>query len=330
MIAKKWSFEECIDTFNLPFMELIYTAQTIHKKFFNNNQIQISTLLNIKTGGCSENCSYCSQSIHHNTGLKKEPLMSVEEVVAKAKQAKLAGSTRFCMGAAWRGPKDKDLSTVCEMISEVKKLGLETCVTLGMLKPDQVAKLKSVGLDFYNHNIDTSEEHYNQIVTTHSFADRLHTIDQVAKAGIKVCCGGILGLGETNQDRVKMLVSLANLEKQPDSVPINKLIKIPGTKLANNKEVDPFDFVRIIALARIMLPKAYIRLSAGREQMSDELQALCFLAGANSIFYGEKLLTTDNSLPEKDDLLFKRLGLNKLITKQPHKTNVITTESGVI
>lgn len=330
MIAKKWSFEECIDTFNLPFMELIYTAQTIHKKFFNNNQIQISTLLNIKTGGCSENCSYCSQSIHHNTGLKKEPLMSVEEVVAKAKQAKLAGSTRFCMGAAWRGPKDKDLSTVCEMISEVKKLGLETCVTLGMLKPDQVAKLKSVGLDFYNHNIDTSEEHYNQIVTTHSFADRLHTIDQVAKAGIKVCCGGILGLGETNQDRVKMLVSLANLEKQPDSVPINKLIKIPGTKLANNKEVDPFDFVRIIALARIMLPKAYIRLSAGREQMSDELQALCFLAGANSIFYGEKLLTTDNSLPEKDDLLFKRLGLNKLITKQSHKTNVITTESGVI
>lgn len=327
MITKKWTFEESIDTFNLPFMDLIYTAQTIHKKFFNHNQIQISTLLNIKTGGCSENCSYCSQSVHHNTGLKKEPLMSVEEVVAKAKQAKLAGSTRFCMGAAWRGPKDKDLATVCEMISEVKQLGLETCVTLGMLKPHQVAMLQEVGLDFYNHNIDTSEEHYNEIVTTHSFEDRLNTIDQVCKAGIKVCCGGILGLGETNQDRVKMLMVLANLEKQPDSVPINKLIKIPGTKLADNKEVDPFDFVRIIALARIMMPKAYIRLSAGREHMSDELQALCFLAGANSIFYGEKLLTTGNSLPEQDDLLFKRLGLNKLIAKSAKlQTSVVTQE----
>ena len=329
-MTKKWTFADGINTFSLPFMELIYTAQTIHKKFFNHNKIQISTLLNIKTGGCSENCAYCSQSIHNNTALKKESLMELKEVIAKAKQAKLAGSTRFCMGAAWRGPKDKDLAIVCNMISEVKKLGMETCVTLGFLKQHQVDMLKTAGLDFYNHNIDTSKKYYDKIVTTHTFEDRLDTIDKVSKAGIKVCCGGILGLGETNEDRIQMLIALANLDIPPSSIPINKLIKIPGTKLKDNIMVDPFDFVRIIAATRIMMPTSYIRLSAGREQMSDELQALCFFAGANSIFYGERLLTTNNAVPEQDDLLFKKLGLTKLTvpltnTSYTHKS-IVTQE----
>lgn len=279
--------------------------------------MQISTLLSIKTGGCPENCSYCPQSAHYQTGLQKEPLISVQEVVQAAIRAKSAGATRFCMGAAWRGPRDKDLALVCDMVDEVKKLGLETCVTLGLLNDSQAEKLKQAGLDFYNHNIDTAPEFYNKIITTRTFEDRVNTLESVRKSGIKVCCGGIIGLGETNDDRINMLVFLANLEEPPESVPINRLIKIPGTPLENQDPVDPFDFVRTIALARIIMPKSYVRLSAGRESMSDELQALCFMAGANSIFYGEKLLTTDNPIPEKDNRLFKRLGLEKLQHDEP-------------
>ena len=311
-MLEKWTLERAKLIFNLPFNEIIYEAQTIHRKHFTPNEVQISTLLSIKTGSCPENCSYCPQSAHYQTGLKKEPLMALDDVLMAAKKAKEAGASRFCMGAAWRGPRDEDLEQVCAMVSEVKKLGLETCVTLGLLKDDQALRLKEAGLDFYNHNIDTSEEFYNKIITTRTFQDRIDTLNQVRKAGLKVCCGGIIGMGEDNDDRIKMLVTLANLDEPPESVPINKLIRIPGTPLEGQKEVDPFDFVKTIALARILMPKSYIRLSAGREQMSDEMQALCFLAGANSIFYGEKLLTADNPIPENDHLLFERLGLERL------------------
>ncbi len=311
-MLEKWTLERAKLIFNLPFNEIIYEAQTIHRKHFTPNEVQISTLLSIKTGSCPENCSYCPQSAHYQTGLKKEPLMALDDVLMAAKKAKEAGASRFCMGAAWRGPRDEDLDQVCAMVSEVKKLGLETCVTLGLLKDDQALKLKEAGLDFYNHNIDTSEEFYNKIITTRTFQDRIDTLNQVRKAGLKVCCGGIIGMGEGNDDRIKMLVTLANLDEPPESVPINKLIRIPGTPLEGQKEVDPFDFVKTIATARILMPKSYIRLSAGREQMSDEMQALCFLAGANSIFYGEKLLTADNPIPENDHLLFERLGLERL------------------
>ncbi len=310
-MKKIWSFEEAENLFKQPFISLLYDAQTIHKNNFNQNALQISTLLSIKTGSCSENCSYCPQSAHYNTSLKKQPLMRIEEVIKAAKRAKEAGSTRFCMGAAWRGPRDEDLKLVCDMVREVKKLGLETCVTLGLLKEHQALMLKEAGLDFYNHNIDTSEEFYKKVITTRNFQDRIQTLEYIRKANIKLCCGGILGLGETNADRIKMLILLANLEEQPESVPINKLIKIPGTPLENAKEVDLLDFVRTIALARILMPKSYIRLSAGRENMSDEMQILCFFAGANSIFYGEKLLTAQNSLPQKDNDLLKKLGLEK-------------------
>lgn len=311
-MTEEWTFAKADQTFNLPFPELIYMAQTEHRKQFNPSEVQISTLLSIKTGSCPENCSYCPQSAHYNTGLQKKPLLKIAEVIEAAKCAKEAGSTRFCMGAAWRGPRDQDLKVVCEMIREVKKLGLETCVTLGLLKDYQADMLKGAGLDFYNHNIDTSEEYYNKVITTRTFQDRLETLECVRASGIKVCCGGILGMGETNEDRIKMLVLLANLNDPPESVPINMLIKIPGTPLENVADVDPFDFVRTIAIAKIMMPKSYIRLSAGREKMSDELQALCFLAGANSIFYGEKLLTAQNPIPEQDNHLFQRLGLQKL------------------
>lgn len=311
-MTEEWTFAKADQTFNLPFPELIYIAQTEHRKQFNPSEVQISTLLSIKTGSCPENCSYCSQSAHYNTGLQKKPLLEIAEVIEAAKCAKEAGSTRFCMGAAWRGPRDQDLKVVCEMIREVKKLGLETCVTLGLLKDYQANMLKGAGLDFYSHNIDTSEEYYNKVITTRTFQDRLETLECVRASGIKVCCGGILGMGETNEDRIKMLVLLANLNDPPESVPINMLIKIPGTPLENVADVDPFDFVRTVAIARIIMPKSYIRLSAGREKMSDELQALCFLAGANSIFYGEKLFTAQNPVPEQDNYLFQRLGLQKL------------------
>jgi len=307
----KWTIEQAKSIFDLPFNEIIFEAQTIHRKHFAANEVQVSTLLSIKTGGCPENCSYCPQSAHYQTGLKKEPLMALRDVVIAAKKAKEAGASRFCMGAAWRGPTDDDLEQVCAMVAEIKKLRLETCVTLGLLKEQQAEKLKEAGLDFYNHNIDTSEDFYDKIITTRSFQDRLDTLGHVRKAGIKVCCGGIIGMGEDNATRIKMLVTLANLDEPPESVPINKLIKIPGTPLEGQEEVDPFDFVKTIALARILMPKSYVRLSAGREQMSDEMQALCFLAGANSIFYGEKLLTADNPIPQKDQLLFKRLGLEQ-------------------
>ncbi len=306
-----WTLSQAQEIFNLPFNDLLFQAQTVHRANFKPNSLQISTLLSIKTGSCPENCSYCPQSAHHQTGLKKEPLIKIDEVIEAAKRAKAAGSTRFCMGAAWRGPKDQDLEKVCEMVKEVKSLGLETCVTLGLLKDHQASMLKEAGLDFYNHNIDTSEEYYEKIITTRTFADRLQTLENVRNANLKVCCGGILGMGETNDDRLKMLLELANLTEQPESVPINQLIKIPGTPLANVADVDPFDFVRTIALARILMPKSYVRLSAGREQMSDELQALCFMAGANSIFYGEKLLTADNPEPEEDNRLLQRLGLER-------------------
>jgi biotin synthase len=311
----KWTLEKAKSIFNLPFNQIIYEAQTIHQNHFSANKVQISTLLSIKTGSCPENCSYCPQSAHYQTGLKKEPLMALRDVLESAQKAKEVGATRFCMGAAWRGPRDEDLNQVCTMVSEVKKLGLETCATLGLLKGDQASKLKEAGLDFYNHNIDTSEEFYDQIITTRTFQDRIDTLNQVRKAGLKVCSGGIIGMGEDNEDRIKMLVILANLDEPPESVPINKLIRIPGTPLEGQEEVDPFDFVKTIALARILMPKSYVRLSAGREQMSDEMQALCFLAGANSIFYGEKLFTADNPIPEKDQFLFKRLGLERLQLK---------------
>lgn len=314
-MQKKWTLEQARSIFNLPLTELLYEAQTVHRKNFTPNEVQISTLLSIKTGSCPENCSYCPQSAHYKTGVKKETLMGLEAILSAAKKAKEAGASRFCMGAAWRGPKNDDLNQVCAVVSEVKKLGLETCVTLGLLKEGQAESLKEAGLDFYNHNIDTSEEFYNEIITTRTFQDRLDTIDKVRQSGLKVCCGGIIGMGETNDDRIKMLMTLANLDEPPESVPINKLIRVPGTPLENQAAVDPFDFIRTIALARILMSQSYVRLSAGREQMSDEMQAMCFMAGANSIFYGEKLLVTPNPVPEKDEALFQRLGLKKMQLK---------------
>ncbi len=311
-MTENWTLETANKLFNQPFADLLFQAQSVHRANFPSNTVQISTLISIKTGSCPENCSYCPQSAHYDTGLKKEPLMEIQDVVAAAKRAKEAGSTRFCMGAAWRGPKDQDLDVVCQMVSEVKKLGMETCVTLGLLKDNQAEILRDAGLDYYNHNIDTSPDHYGKIITTRTFEDRIKTLENVRKSGVKVCCGGILGMGETNDDRLKMLLVLANMDEPPESVPINQLIPIPGTPLADQRAVDPFDFVRTIAMARILMPKSYVRLSAGREQMSDELQALCFMAGANSIFYGEKLLTADNPVPEKDMNLFDRLGLERL------------------
>lgn len=308
---ERWTLADAQRLFALPFIDLLHVAQSVHRDNFDPNEVQISTLLSIKTGSCPENCAYCPQSAHFNTGLKKEPLMQIREVVEAAKRAKAAGSTRFCMGAAWRGPRDADLDVVCEMVKEVKSLGMETCVTLGLLQDGQAAKLRDAGLDYYNHNIDTSPEFYNQVITTRCFEDRLQTLQSVRDAGVKVCCGGILGMGETNDDRLKMLVLLANMPEPPESVPINQLIRIPGTPLANVPDVDPFDFVRTIAVARVLMPTSYIRLSAGREQMADTLQALCFMAGANSMFYGEKLLTAANPEPAADNALFTRLGLHK-------------------
>ncbi len=308
-MQQQWNFDDAWRTFSLPFADLMYSAQSVHRANFNPNQIQVSTLLSIKTGSCPENCSYCPQSAHYNTGLQRAKLMQIDDVVTAAQRAKDAGSTRFCMGAAWRGPSAPDLATVCEMVQEVKALGLETCVTLGLLKDGQAEQLQAAGLDYYNHNIDTSEEFYSKIISTRTFADRINTLEKVRQAGMKVCCGGILGMGETNEDRIKMLLILANLPEQPESVPINKLIPIPGTPLADAPAIDPIDFVRTIAVARILMPKSYIRLSAGREQMPTELQALCFMAGANSIFYGEKLLTADNPTPEQDITMFANLGL---------------------
>lgn len=311
-IRSDWTHAEVEALFNLPFMDLIFRAQTLHRQFFDANEVQVSTLLSIKTGGCPEDCNYCPQSAQFDTGLKASKLMQVEKVLAEARAAKQQGATRFCMGAAWRSPKDQDLDTVCAMVEGVKAMGMETCVTLGMLRPDQALKLKDAGLDYYNHNLDTSPEHYDKIITTRTYQDRLNTLDAVRSAGINVCCGGILGLGEKRADRIGLIRTLATLPQHPDSVPINLLVKVEGTPLDQAETVDPIEFVRTIAVARITMPASMVRLSAGREDMSDEMQALCFLAGANSIFYGERLLTTPNPAQARDAKLFDKLGLRSM------------------
>jgi biotin synthase len=307
--ARRWSVEEVLALYDMPFMDLVWRAQNIHREYFDPNAVQRSTLLSVKTGGCSEDCGYCSQSARYDSGLERERLMPLDEVVAAARAAKDKGASRFCMGAAWRGPKDNDLDRVLDMVREVKALGMQTCVTLGMLKDGQADKLKDAGLDYYNHNLDTDAEFYGQVIKTHTHNDRLDTLEQVRDAGINVCSGGIIGMGESRRNRAALIVQLANLPKPPESVPINNLVPIPGTPMANNPRLDPFEFVRTIAAARITMPGSWVRLSAGRQEMSDELQALCFLAGANSMFYGEQLLTTGNPGLDHDDALFARLGL---------------------
>jgi biotin synthase len=295
--------------FALPFPELMFQAQTVHRLHFDPAEVQISTLLSIKTGGCPEDCAYCPQSVHYDTGVKAEKLMSLDAVLSEARAAKSAGASRFCMGAAWREPKDRDLDSVCAMVEGVKQLGLETCATLGMLTRPQAIRLQQAGLDYYNHNLDTSPEHYGAIITTRTYQDRLDTLGHVRDAGIHVCCGGIVGMGESAEDRVGMIVTLATLPEHPESVPINMLVQVEGTPLAGGRTIEPLDFVRTIAVARICMPKSVVRLSAGREDMSDETQALCFLAGANSIFYGPKLLTTANPERDRDMRLLDRLGM---------------------
>ncbi|ARP67160.1 MULTISPECIES: biotin synthase BioB [Mesorhizobium] len=308
----RWSRKEAEAIYGMPFNDLLFLAQTVHRQNFDRNRVQLSRLLSIKTGGCPEDCGYCSQSAHHQTGLKASKLMEVKHVVEEATKARDAGATRYCMGAAWRSPKERDMDAVLAMIEGVKALGLETCMTLGMLDLSQAQRLKAAGLDYYNHNIDTSARYYGKVVSTRTFADRLETLGRVREAGIKVCCGGIVGMGEEKADRMDMLVTLANLPEPPESVPINMLIPIRGTPLADAEPIDPIDFIRTIALARIMMPKSDVRLSAGRTAMSDETQALCFFAGANSIFVGDTLLTADNPGEDKDTRLFRRLGIEPM------------------
>ncbi|OIQ97720.1 biotin synthase [mine drainage metagenome] len=310
--ARRWRTEEIEALYALPFNDLIYRAQTVHRDHFDANAVQRSTLLSIKTGGCSEDCGYCSQSARHHTEVERESLLSLEEVVAAATAARDQGASRFCMGAAWRGPKQKDLEQVSAMVRAVKDLGLETCVTLGMLQQGQAEQLRAAGLDYYNHNLDTAAEFYGEVISTHSQADRFDTLAKVRDAGINVCCGGIVGMGESRRVRAALVAELANMNPPPESVPINHLVAIPGTPLENAAALDPFEFVRTVACARIAMPRSLVRLSAGREQMSDELQALCFLAGANSIFYGDKLLTADNPEAGHDEQLFARLGLKAM------------------
>jgi len=311
-VRHDWTLEEALKLYRAPFNDLLFLAHSVHRRHFDPNKVQKSRLLSIKTGGCPEDCAYCSQSAHHATGLKATRLMEVDEVMAEARKAKACGATRYCMGAAWRSPKARDMDTLCAMVEGVKALGLETCMTLGMLTDDDVARLKAAGLDYYNHNIDTSQRYYSEIITTRAFSDRLRTLERVRKAGIKVCCGGIVGMGETAEDRLDMLVTLANLPEHPESVPINMLIPIPGTPLAAAEPLHPVEFVRTIALARIMMPNSVVRLSAGRTAMSDEMQALCFFAGANSIFVGETLLTAANPGEDDDTALLARLGIEAL------------------
>ncbi len=308
-IKHNWKLEEVLELFNEPLNDLIFKAQTATRKYFNANEVQASTLLSIKTGGCEEDCKYCPQSSHYETGLKAEKLLDKDKIVAEATKAKEMGATRFCMGAAWRSPKDRHIPVLAEIISEVKGMGLETCMTLGMLSEKQANTLSDAGLDYYNHNIDTSEEFYKEVITTRTFQDRLDTLENVRKSGMKVCCGGIVGMGEQVKDRAGMLVTLANMKEHPESVPVNMLVKVEGTPLIKEGEVDAIDFVKTIAVARIMMPASYVRLSAGRENMSKETQALCFLAGANSIFYGEKLLTTANPEKNEDIELLNSLGI---------------------
>ena len=304
-----WQLAEIEALFELPFNDLLYRAQQVHRTHFDPNAVQVSTLLSIKTGGCPEDCGYCPQSVHYQTPVEPEGLMDVEAVVAAARNARQAGASRFCMGAAWRNPRGRNFERVLEMVERVQAEGLETCMTLGMLDEDQAARLKTAGLDYYNHNLDTSPEFYGEVISTRTYDDRLQTIRRVREAGINVCCGGIVGMGEARSDRVSLLQQLAQQSPHPESVPVNMLVRVEGTPLAERQDLDPFEFIRTIAVARILMPQSHVRLSAGREQMSDEMQALCFHAGANSIFYGEKLLTTPNPEADHDRLLFERLGL---------------------
>jgi biotin synthase len=309
MVRHDWTREEVRALFALPFPELMFRAQSVHRRYFDPTEVQISTLLSIKTGGCPEDCAYCPQSAHFDTSVNAEKLMAVEAVIAEARAAKAAGASRFCMGAAWREPRDRDLDKVCAMVAGVKAIGLESCATLGMLTAAQARRLKVAGLDYYNHNLDTSPEYYGAIITTRTYQDRLDTLGHVRDAGIHVCCGGIVGMGESAEDRVGMIATLASLPAHPESVPINMLVRVAGTPLANGATIDAIDFVRTIAVARITMPRSVVRLSAGREDMSEETQALCFLAGANSIFYGPKLLTTPNPERDRDQRLMDKLGL---------------------
>ncbi len=308
-IRHDWTLQEVEALFALPFLDLLFQAQSVHRAHHEANAVQMSTLLSIKTGGCPEDCAYCPQSVRYDTGLERDALMEIAAVRECAQRAREAGATRFCMGAAYRSPKAKDLAVISQMIREVRSAGLETCATLGMLSQEQAEQLKEAGLDYYNHNLDTSPEFYGEIISTRTYQERLDTLDAVRAAGMKVCCGGIVGMGETVTDRARLLQVLANLPEHPESVPINQLVQVPGTPLHGSAAVDPFDFVRSIAVARILMPRSHVRLSAGRQEMSDETQALCFMAGANSIFYGEKLLTTGNPDVERDRELFARLGL---------------------
>ncbi len=309
-MANRWTLAQAQALFDKPFLELMFEAQQVHRQHFDPRQVQVSTLLSIKTGACPEDCKYCPQSARYKTGLESERLMEVEAVLESARKAKAAGSTRFCMGAAWKNPHERDMPWLEQMVQGVKALGMETCMTLGTLEQHQAQRLAQAGLDFYNHNLDTSPEFYGSVITTRTYQERLDTLDKVRDAGIKVCSGGIVGLGETVTDRAGLLVQLANLPVPPESVPINMLVKVKGTPMADNDDVEPFDFIRTIAVARIMMPASHVRLSAGREQMSEQTQAMCFMAGANSIFYGCKLLTTPNPEEDKDLILFRKLGLN--------------------
>ena len=311
-ILHDWTWQEIGALFDLPFPELMFCAQKVHRQHFDTTAVQISTLLSIKTGGCPEDCAYCPQSARYDTGLHASKLMALDAVIAEARAAKTAGASRFCMGAAWRSPKDRELDQVCAMVEGVKAIGLETCATLGMLTAPQARRLKQAGLDYYNHNLDTSPEFYGEIITTRIYADRLETLHHVREAGIHVCCGGIVGMGETREDRVGMIATLASLPMHPESVPINMLVRVAGTPLAAAVPLDPLEFVRTIAVARITMPRSMVRLSAGREDMSEETQALCFVAGANSIFYGPKLLTTGNPERDRDRVLMDKLGLSRM------------------
>ncbi|MFA5493980.1 MAG: biotin synthase BioB [Porticoccaceae bacterium] len=308
-IRHDWTRDQALALFALPFNDLLFRAQTVHRQHFDPNEVQLSTLLSIKTGACPEDCKYCPQSGHYDTGLEKEKLLELEEVLREARAARASGATRFCMGAAWRSPREKDMPQVLRMVREVKALGLETCMTLGMLDENQSQQLADAGLDYYNHNLDTSPEYYGEIITTRTYADRLETLGNVRRAGMKVCAGGIVGMGEGASDRAGLLMQLANLPQHPESVPINMLVKVKGTPLENQADIDHFDFIRTIAVARIMMPASHVRLSAGREEMNEQMQALAFMAGANSIFYCEKLLTTPNPRADSDMALLRRLGI---------------------
>jgi len=307
-----WNISQIEELLDLPFNDLIYQAQFVHRQYHDANTVQLSTLVSVKTGGCSEDCGYCPQAARYHTGVNDEDMLSLDKVVSTAKEAKSQGASRFCMGAAWRGPKQRDIEKITEIISAVKELGLETCATLGMLKPGQAEQLSEAGLDYYNHNLDTAPEFYSEVITTRDYQDRLNTLESVRSAGMHVCCGGIVGMGESRNARAGLIAQLANLNPYPESVPVNKLVQVKGTPLYGTDELDYFEFIRTIAAARITMPKAMVRLSAGRSEMSEAVQALCFLAGANSIFYGDKLLTTGNPEVEQDKIMFRKLGLQSL------------------